>query len=311
MKIVAVESIGMSPEQVASFEKEFAEKGHTFICYPDRNENPEALAERMREADIAIISNIKLERKVLEQCPHLKMLSVAFTGLDHIDLEYCEQKGIEVVNAAGYATQGVAELAVGLMLDVYRKISELNTSTQKGGTRNGFLGRQLGGKTVGVVGTGAIGIRTAELLQHFGCKVIAWSRTVKQEVAEKLNIQYVSLDELMRTSDIISLHVPLTKDTRLLIDAQKLSLCKPSAIIINTARGGVMDNVALADKLKKGELAGAGIDVFEKEPPLEENYALFTAPNCVLTPHIGYATQEAFSERIDLVISHIWDYLNK
>ena len=110
------------------------------------------------------------------------MLTVAFTGLDHIDLRYCEERGIKVVNAAGYATEAVAELAIGLMLDVYRKITELDSATRGGGTRNNYLGFQLSGKTVGIVGTGAIGLRTAQLLKTFGCKVIAWSRTEKEEV---------------------------------------------------------------------------------------------------------------------------------
>ena len=308
MKIVAVEPIGMTARQVKDFENEFLKKGHEFVCFLDRNENPDVLAERMKDADIVIISNIKLGKDVLEKCPNLKMLSVAFTGLDHIDLGYCEERGIKVVNAAGYATEAVAELAIGLMLDVYRKITELDSATRGGGTRNNYLGFQLSGKTVGIVGTGAIGLRTAQLLKTFGCKVIAWSRTEKGE-AKNIGIEYVALERLMAEADIISLHIPLTADTKGVISAEKLALCKPTAVIINTARGGVIDNAALAQMLRDGRIAGAGIDVFETEPPLANNHPLLSAPNCVLAPHVGYATREAFDIRIGIVMENICKFL--
>ena len=309
MKIVAVEPIGMTSEQVTFYENKFAEKGHEFVCFPDRNENPEILAQRMKDANIVIISNIRLGKEVMAQCADLKMLSVAFTGLDHIDLEYCRERGIEVVNAAGYATEAVAELAIGLVLDVYRKITELDSTTRNGGTRNNYLGKQISGKCVGIVGTGAIGSRTAQLFQQFGCKVIAWSRTKKDDVINA-GIEYVTLEKLMEKSDIISLHVPMCAETKNLISREKLALCKPSAVIINTARGGVIDNVALAEMLADGRIAGAGIDVFETEPPLPMTHPLLTAPNCVLAPHVGYATREAFDIRIGIVMENIFKYIS-
>ena len=309
MKIVAVEPIGMTSEQVTFYENKFAEKGHEFVCFPDRNENPEILAQRMKDANIVIISNIRLGKEVMAQCTDLKMLSVAFTGLDHIDLEYCRERGIEVVNAAGYATEAVAELAIGLVLDVYRKITELDSTTRNGGTRNNYLGKQISGKCVGIVGTGAIGARTAQLFQQFGCKVIAWSRTKKDDVINA-GIEYVTLEKLMEESDIISLHVPMCAETNNLISREKLALCKPSAVIINTARGGVIDNAALAEMLADGRIAGAGIDVFETEPPLPKTHPLLTAPNCVLAPHVGYATREAFDIRIGIVMENIFKYIS-
>ncbi|MFV0599132.1 MAG: NAD(P)-dependent oxidoreductase [Bacteroidales bacterium] len=237
------------------------------------------------------------------------MLSVAFTGLDHIDLDYCTEHNIKVVNASGYATVGVAELAIGLMIDVYRHISLLDQDIRNGKTRNNFLGRQLRGKTVGIIGTGAIGLETAILLKAMGCTIIAWNRTEREE-ANKLNIKYVSLQDLMKQSDIISLHVPLNKETYHLINRDLLSLCKKDAILINTARGNVVDMEALAESLRKDLLAGAGIDVFETEPPLAKNHPLINAPNCILTPHIAYATREAFDIRIDIVINNIKSWLN-
>lgn len=309
MKIVSVEPIGISIEKSEQIRKEFIELGHDFYCYMDRKEDEETLKERMHDADVVVISNIKLSSEVLKSSRKLKMLSVAFTGLDHIDLDYCKEYNIKVVNASGYATVGVAELAIGLMINVYRHITLLDQDTRNGKTRNNFLGCQLRGKTIGIIGTGAIGLETAILLKAMGCNVIAWSRTEREEV-KKHNIKYVSLQDLMKESDIISLHVPLNKETYHLINKDLLSLCKKDAILINTARGNVVDMEALAESLREGLLAGAGIDVFETEPPLAKNHPLINAPNCILTPHIAYATREAFDIRIEIVINNIKSWLN-
>ncbi len=308
MKITAVEPIGITKSLAEQLTVDFARRGHTFVCFPDRNENPEVLAERMADADIVIISNIKLGAEVLSKCPSLKMLAVAFTGLDHIDLEYCKAHNIVVKNAAGYATVAVAELAIGLMLDVYRHITSLDADTRHLLNRRNFLGREISGKTVGIVGTGAIGRKTAELLQCFGCKILAWSRTKYKEL-ESDTFHYVELDQLMRESDIISLHVPLTAETHHLISADMLALCKPTAVLINTARGNVVDMDALAKALKENRLAGAGIDVYEQEPPLPQGHCLFDAPNCVMVPHVGYATREAFDIRIGIMMDKVNEFL--
>lgn len=304
MKIVAVEPIGISAQRAAEIKQNLAKEGHEFVWYADRKEDAATLVERMKDAEIVMVSNIPVPAEVLSQCPKLQFLNVAFTGLDHIDLGYCQSHNIKVKNASGYATEAVAELAVGLMIDVLRKITFLDGSIRQNGVRGAFLGRELRGKTVGIVGTGAIGIRTAQLLQAFGCKVIAWSRTQKPEVSA-MGVAYVSLEELMRTSDIVSLHVPLTPETKYLINRELLSMCKPTAVIINTARGNVVDMSALAELLRDGRIAGAGIDVYEKEPPLPHDHPLLNAPNCVLVPHVGYATREAFDDRIDIILNNL------
>ena len=304
MKIVSVEPIGISAERAQEIRQDLANKGHEFVWYADRKEDAASLVERMKDAEVVIISNIPLPAEVLSQCPKLQFLNVAFTGLDHIDLEYCQTHNILVKNASGYATEAVAELAIGLMIDVLRKITSLDGSIRQGGVRGAFLGRELRGKTVGIVGTGAIGTRTVELLKAFGCRVIAWSRTHKPEVMN-LGVAYVTLEGLMRDSDIISLHVPLTVETKHLISKEMLALCKPSAILINTARGNVVDMDALAECLRDGKIAGAGIDVYEKEPPLPSDHPLLSAPNCVLVPHVGYATREAFDIRIDIILGNL------
>lgn len=304
MKIVAVEPIGISAERAEQIKQDLSAKGHEFVWYPDRKEDENTLAERMKEAEVVMISNIPLSANVLSQCPKLQFLDVAFTGLDHIDLAYCQAHNIKVKNASGYATEAVAELTVGLMIDVLRKITFLDGSIRQGGTRGAFLGRELRGKTVGVVGTGAIGIRTIQLLQAFGCNVIAWSRTQKPEVMA-MGVSYVRLDDLMRSSDIITLHVPLTTETKHLISKELLVECKPTAVLVNTARGNVVDMDALAECLYSGKIAGAGVDVYEKEPPLPSEHPLLKAPNCVLVPHVGYATREAFDDRIDIILRNL------
>lgn len=304
MKIVVVEPLGIKTDTFECLKGEFEDKGHLFDYYTKRDENPDVLVSRMADADIVVISNIALSADTLARCPQLKMLSVAFTGLDHIDLDYCKQHGIDVFNASGYSTVAVSELAIGLMLDVYRQITVMDSTTRQLGGRGAFLGRELHGKTVGVVGTGAIGIQTIRLLLAFGCKVLAYSRTERAEVKD-LGVEYVSLETLMSSSDIVTLHVPATKETKHLIDAQKISLMKPSAILINTARGAVVDNDALAAALTNGSIAGAGIDVYETEPPLPAAHALLAAPNAVLLPHIAYATQEAFDIRADIVMNNV------
>lgn len=308
MKIVAVEPIGISRQRAEELVERYAAKGCDFVVYPDRKEDEQTLVERMKDADVVIVSNIRLSREVLEQCPKLKFLNVAFTGLDHIDQDYCREKGIVIRNASGYATQAVAELAVGLMLDVYRKIAPFDASTRNLQGRNNILGRELHGKTVGLVGTGAIGLRTATILKAFGCRLLAYSRTERQEALD-MGIEYTTLEDLMQRSDIISLHTPLTAQTKGLISREMLMLCKSTAIIINTARGAVIDNKALAEMLNKDCIAGAGIDVYEYEPPLQSNHPLLSAKNAVLLPHVAFATQESFSMRVDIILRNLDEYL--
>ncbi len=308
MNIVCVESLGISREYFEGLKARYVSLGHDFTYYMDRREDEETLAERMREADVAVISNIKLSASVLQQCPRLKYLSVAFTGLDHIDLKYCAEHNITVQNAAGYSTTAVSELAVGMMLDLLRNIVTLHELTHQGGSRGTFLGRELRGKTVGIVGTGAIGTATARLLLAFGCKVLAWSRSRRQEV-EALGVTYTSLDDLLRQSDIVSLHVPLNDETRGLIGERELELMKPTALLVNTARGPVCDIAAVGKALVAGRIAGAAFDVFEKEPPLPLDHLLLSSKRCLVTPHVAFATEESFAARADIVFSHVDKYL--
>ena len=310
MNIVCVEPLGISQEHFEELKNEFAAQGHTFQYYLDRKEDAATLASRMKEADIAIISNIRLTSEVLAQCPHLRYLSVAFTGLDHIDLDYCKAHNIEVQNAAGYSTTAVSELAIGLMLDLLRQITHFDGTIRKGEGRGAFLGRELRGKTVGVVGTGAIGTAVIRLLLAFGCKVLAYNRSQHADIVA-LGVRYTDLDTLMHESDIVTLHVPMTAETHHLISAERIAMMKRNAILVNTARGNVVDIPALAKALFDGTIAGAAVDVYEQEPPLPTDHPLLNAPHCICVPHIAYASREAFDIRADIVFDHVRNFLNK
>lgn len=310
MKIVCVEPLGISTSHFEELKQQLAATGHELVYYMDRNEQADTLAERMHDADIAIISNIPLPAAVLGRCPRLQYLSVAFTGLDHIDLGYCKEHNITVQNAAGYSTTAVSELAVGLMLDLMRQITRLDAATRQGEGRGAFLGRELRGKTVGVVGTGAIGTATIRLLLAFGCKVIAYNRSRHADV-EQMGVEYTDLETLLQRSDIVTLHVPLNAETKHLISRERIAMMKPTALLINTARGNVVDIPALAEALTNGQMAGAAVDVYEQEPPLPAGHPLLNAPNCICVPHIGYASREAFDIRADIVFDHVKQFLNR
>ncbi len=305
MKIVQVESLGVSKQELDEAKQEFEKLGHQYIYYTDIPKGEDELIARMKDADIVNISNIKLTARAIESCPNLKYLNVAFTGVDHVDLECCKRHGIKVSNAAGYSTEAVSELAVGLAVALMRNFAQMDSNTRKLGNRNNFLGIELSGKTVGIVGTGAIGLAAARIFKAFGCKIIAYSRTQKNVEG----ISYTTLDELFAKADIISLHIPANPQTKGLISKDLLAKMKDTAIIINTARGPVMDNAALADLLKAGKIAGAGIDVYETEPPLPENHPLLSAPNTILLPHVGYASKEAMQKRYIIVKSNLHSYL--
>lgn len=252
MHIVFLESLGVCECVISQLCEPLKKAGHTITYYPDRNEEEEVLIERGHEADIIVVSNIPLRKHFLDHCPNLKMISVAFTGLDHIDLETCRQRGITVRNAAGYSTHAVAELAIGMMIAVYRKIVGGDAITRLGGDRRNFLGTELHQKTLGIIGTGAIGYQVARLGLAFGCRVIAYNRTPR----ELENIRMVDKNTLLQEADIISLHIPLTPETKDFIGEAEFKLMQPHAILINTARGPIVNKKVLHEALRKVKLQG-------------------------------------------------------
>ena len=308
MKITLLESLGVPAHVLTQYRTELESQGHTFTAYHEKTTDPDELIRRTGDSDIAIIANNPYPARVVKGAPNLKMLDVAFTGIDHVALDACREKGVMVCNAAGYSTQCVAELAIGLTVSCLRQMPACETATRTGGVGGPLRGREIAGRTVGIVGTGAIGIRTAQLFLAFGAKVIAYSRTVKPEV-EAMGVTYVSLEELMERSDIVSLHVPNNDQTKGMISRELLAKMQPTAILINVARGAIVDNEALAEALNKGIIAGAGIDVFDMEPPIPADYPLLQAMNTVLTPHVAFATDESMLRRAEIVFQNVRAYL--
>lgn len=305
MKIVFLEPLGLSVERIDNECKTLKASGHEVVIYPDRC--PEKNIERAADADIVIESNMPLRKDFLDACPNLKMLSIAFTGLDHIDLKECERRGILVKNAAGYSTEAVAEEAICMMIGLYRHVIENDKITRNCSGAPMAPGREIANKIVGVIGLGAIGQRTAELSQAFGCKVIAWNRTHK----DIKGVTIVDKETLFREADIITLHLALNDDTRDFVTAKEIALIKPSAIIVNAARGPVINAQDLADALKEGKISGAALDVYDVEPPLDKNNPLLSAPNTILLPHIGFATKEAFELRLGIVVRNVENFCNR
>ena len=304
MKIVVLEPLGIPAERVREILRGAAGAETEVVCYPDRVTEPEVLGARCAGAEIAVLANLPFPRAAIERCDSLKLLCVAFTGVDHVDVDCCRERGVAVCNCAGYATTAVAELTFGLLFSLLRRLPAVEERCRDGGVRDGLIGRELEGKTFGVVGSGAIGSRVCALAGAFGCRVLACNRSGRPVSGA----ESVTLEELLRESDIVSLHTPLTPETRGMIGREQLAMMKTGALLLNTARGDVVDSAALREALESGHLAGAGVDVFHAEPPLGEE-PLLGAPNCVFTPHIGFATHEAFEKRAALVGGNIAAFL--
>lgn len=303
MKIVILESLSISSEELEVITKPLIDSGHELIMYEDRVDEA-TLKTRVKDADILVIANMPLSGDVIDAAEKLKLISVAFTGVDHVDLDKCKDKGIKVSNAAGYSNNSVAELAFGLMISLLRNIVTLDDVVRDGGTKTGYGQFDLSGKTLGILGTGEIGSRVAEIGLAFGCNVIAYNRSENKELIEK-GVKYLSLEDVLSISDIVTIHMPLTDETKSLVNKERLELMKPTAFLINTARGPIVDNAALAVALENGVIAGAGIDVFDMEPPIPMDYPLLDAPNTILIPHIGFATEEAMVRRADITFKNI------
>lgn len=309
MNIVLLEPLGISPGDLDALSRPLRDAGHNFTAYDTVETDPACLLERARDAQVLMLANHPLPSQVIRDCPDLRYISVAFVGIDHIGTDACREKGVHISNAAGYCTDAVAELTLGLALDCLRNISRCDAAARAGKTKDGLLGHELAGKTVGILGTGAIGCRTAELFGAFHCKVLGYSRTVRQAALDA-GVKYVSLDELLRRSDILSVHTPLTPDTRQLLDRERIAQMKPGAILLNTARGPVVDEEAVAEALKSGHLAALGTDVFSTEPPIPQDHPYFTAPNVVATPHVAFATYESLRRRAEITFQNVTSWLD-
>lgn len=270
------------------------------------------LIENVKESD-AIISLLteKFDRKLIDTLKNCKIIANYAVGFNNIDINYAKRKGIIVTNTPKVLTNATAEIAVSLVLACARKIVE-SDKFMRGDNFIGwepklFQGIQLTGKTIGIIGAGRIGQAAAGMLKGFGCKIIYFNKSKKPKFERELKAKKVSLTKLMRTSDIVSIHVPLNKQTKHLLDKEKLNLLKTSAIIVNTARGEIIDEKYLIKMLKKKRIFAAGFDVYENEP--NYNKELLKLGNTVLLPHIGSATYETRNKMAELAAKNVINVL--
>ena len=255
------------------------------------------------EAIINIRSSVQFTRNVLAACPRLKLLSVWGTGVDHVDLAAAAELGITVANTPGYGAPYVSEHALALAMAVSRRIVENDRRIREGGWTAGFID-ELYNKTLGVVGAGAIGRRMIQLGQGIGMKVIAWTFNPTAQRAAEYGVPFVPLEELLTRSDVVSLHVALTPQTVGFIGREQLALMKPNAILVNVARGAVVDEKALLETLQAGKIAGAGLDVFETEP-LPHGHPFAKLDNVVLSPHVGGMAYNGTMRGLEMSIENL------
>lgn len=306
MNIVLLENLGCSKQLLADNAYKLRDMGHNFTVY-DKTTDIGALKQEVQDADAIMLANMPLPTQVLDAAPNVKFIDVAFTGVDHIPVDAAHKRDIAISNASGYADESVAELCISFMVQLLRDLNEAQRRARHCGTKAGLPARLLQGKTVGIIGAGAIGKRVAQLCKAFGAKVIAHNRHETHDASIDEN---VSLDELLSRSDIVSLHCPLTPQTKGMIGEKELAKMKRSAFLINTARGPVVDNQALADALNEDIIAGAACDVFDMEPPLPEGYPLLHSKNTIVTPHLAFYSEESLEERARIAFDNLYAWLD-
>ncbi|MGZ8293226.1 MAG: D-2-hydroxyacid dehydrogenase [Telluria sp.] len=280
---------------------------HEWTDYPATA--PGEAAARLAGATSAITNKVPLRAADIERLPGLKMVAVAATGTDNVDLDACRERGIVVSNIRNYSLVSVPEHCFTLILALRRNlrayVEDVEAGRWQASERFCLLGHPVGdlaGSRLGIIGYGALGHKVAQIARAFGMEVSVVSRSPVSDAG----VTQVTLPELLRTSDVVTLHAPLTDQTRNLVGAAELSMMKPTALLINTARGGLVDEAALAHALRKGVIAGAGFDVLSKEPPVAGNPLLeLRMPNFILTPHVAWASAGAMQTLADMLIDNI------
>ena len=265
----------------------------------------DVLIERIGTAPavLNIRSSSRFTARVFAACPEMRLLSVWGTGTDHVDLACAAQHGVTVTNTPGVSARSIAEHALALLLAVARRIPEMDAATRLGKWPRG-RGIELHGKTCGVIGYGAIGRQFSRLAAALGMRVIVWT----MHPSSYPGVEFVELDQLYRTSDVVSVHLRLSPETESFIASEQFALMKPGAILINTARGAIVQEQALIEALGTGRIAGAGLDVFTAEP-LPPQHALTRLGNVVLTPHCAGVTPEALEAGLKMAVDNIWEFL--
>ena len=310
MKIVVIEGYSMNPGDLSWAGLEALGE----LTVYDRSRQDQ-IVERCKDAEMVFTNKEPLGRDIMAQLPGLKFIGVLATGYNCVDVAAAKGLGIVVSNVPGYGTNSVVQLTFALLLEL-----TLHVQDHSYAVKNGDWSRspdfcfwnypliELAGKTMGIIGFGDIGKKVADVASALVMKIIANSRT-RTDQTHRINFRWAPLEELLEQSDVVSLHCPLTPETTGLINKENLKRMKPSAFLLNTSRGPLVIDQDLADALNHDLIAGAGIDVLSKEPPLPGN-PLFTAKNCIITPHIAWATKEARVRLMDIVVNNAKAYVS-
>ena len=276
--------------------------------------SPEDIVSRCLDSDAVITNKVPFSRESMEKLPRLKYIGITATGYNIIDIKAADEMGIIVTNVPEYSTEGVAESVFAHILAFTARVTEHAALVRSGAWQDAghfsftaYPLSELYGKRIGIVGMGHIGMRTAEIAAAFGMEVVYSSRSHKPE-AEARGFMPVTLDELFSTSDFISLHVPQTDETKGMINRERIRMMKSSAILINTARGGLIDEEALAEALRERRIAGAGLDVLAEEPPVHGS-PLLSIPECIITPHIAWAAKETRTRLMNMTLENLVSFM--
>jgi glycerate dehydrogenase len=304
MRIVVVDGHTLNPGDLSW--QELEQLGELRV-FP--RSSPDELLARAREAEAALTNKAPFDRKTIEALPKLKYIGVTATGYNIVDVTAARERGVTVTNVPAYGSASVAQMAFALLLELTNRVGHHAATVRERRWSQSpdfcywdYPLIELSGKTLGIVGLGKIGEATARIGLAFGMNVIATQRTPKARPS--LSVEFVSMDELFSRSDVVSLHCPLTAETKGLVNKARLQTMKPSAFLINTSRGPLIVEEHLAEALAQKTIAGAGLDVLAVEPP-PPNHILFHAPNCLITPHISWATYAARKRLMDIAVANL------
>lgn len=272
------------------------------------------IIERAKDAEVILTNKTPLTKEILDELPMLKYIGVLATGYNVVDVEAAKERNITVTNIPSYGTDTVAQAAIALLLELCHRTGDHSNAVKNGDWTNSpdfcFWNHpiiELSGKTMGIIGYGQIGQTTSRIAQAFGMKVLAYNRT-REKVIETESVRYATLEVLYREADVIMLHCPLTEENEGFINKESIELMKDGVLIVNNARGALINEADLADALNRGKVAGAGLDVVSEEPISEDN-PLLKAKNCIITPHIAWASLEARQRLLDIAVENLSKYL--
>lgn len=287
-------------------------KDNGFTVHLAYDKSRDEIEYLIKDYDVLLVrAETQVDKKLIDLGENLKVIGMNGIGLNHIDVEYAESKGIKVVNVPDGSITSVAELAFTLMLGTVRKLYPAVSATKSGKwDKTGFTGNLLDGKTLGILSLGRIGFRVAEIAQAFRMKVVAFDPYLNPEIAKKIDVELLSLEEVLTQSDLVSIHTPLTKETYHMIGEEEINLMKDGSFLFNLGRGGIVDEGALYQALVSGKLAAAAADVMENEPPTEEDAKLLQLDNFMATCHIGAGTAEAQSYISQSLARQVIDHLS-